>query len=315
MIRWLADGTLDHLRDVAEWPDLGSRYELKGRLGRGGMGAVYVAYDRTLEREVAVKVLDRSQPDDRAIAQLQNEAKILARLEHPGIVPVHDAGALSDGRVFYVMKRVRGAPLNEALAADASTGQRLDVFLRICDAVAFAHAQGVVHRDLKPDNVMLGAFGEVLVMDWGIAASLADGGVSAVVAGTPGFMPPEQAAGAAGADARADVFALGALLEVMLPGAFAPFGAAQGAPSLGRGARALAAIARRARATNPADRYGSVDALAKEVERFRDGDPVQAYRESLIERLARVYARYRIPIILVAVYMVVRVILLLWLRV
>ena len=290
MSRWLANGTLDHLRDVAEWPDLGPRYEVKGRLGRGGMGAVFEAYDRTLDREVAVKVMD----------QAGGEAKVLAHLEHPGIVPVHDAGTLPDGRVFYVMKRVRGARLHEALSSETSIAQRLDLFLRVCDAVAFAHAQGVVHRDLKPENVMLGAFGEVLVMDWGIATAIGARSNGEVVAGTPGFMPPEQAGGAAPADARSDVFALGALLESMLPRSMP---------------RPLAAIARRARASSPAERYASVEAMAKEVTRFRDGEPVDAYRENMFERLARIYRRYRVPIILVLVYMVVRVILLLWLRV
>jgi serine/threonine protein kinase len=296
MTRWLADGTLDHLRDVAEWPDLGPRYEVKGRLGRGGMGTVFEAYDRTLAREVAVKVMDHS----------AGEAKVLAQLEHPGIVPVHDAGTLPDGRVFYVMKRVRGARLNDALSPGTSIAQRLDLFLRVCDAVAFAHAQGVVHRDLKPDNVMLGAFGEVLVMDWGIAASVDGPPDQDVVAGTPGFMAPEQADAAARVDARTDVFALGALLDAMLTAN----------PERSRGVpRPLGAIARRARATNPADRYASAAAMAKEVERFRDGEPVEAYRENVFERLVRIYNRYRVPIILVLVYMVVRVILLLWLRV
>lgn len=290
MSTWLANGTLDHLRDVAEWPDLGSRYEVKGRLGRGGMGAVFEAYDRTLDREVAVKVMDHP----------GGEAKVLAHLEHPGIVPVHDSATLPDGRVFYVMKRVRGARLNEALSPDTSIPQRLDLFLRVCDAVAFAHAQGVVHRDLKPENVMLGAFGEVLVMDWGIATTLGGQPHDAMVAGTPGFMAPEQARTAATIDARTDVFALGALLEAMLP-AEVP--------------RPLAAIARRARADEPSGRYATVEAMAKDVERFRDGEPVDAYRENLFERTARIYARYRLPIILVLVYMVVRVVMLLWLRV
>jgi serine/threonine protein kinase len=288
---WIANRTLDHLRDVAEWPDLGARYEVRGRLGRGGMGAVFEAYDRTLDRDVAVKVMDRA----------GSEAKVLAHLEHPGIVPVHDAGTLADGRVFYVMKRVRGERLNDALSPATSTAQRLDLFLRVCDAVAFAHAQGVIHRDLKPENVMLGAFGEVLVMDWGIATwGGAEAPPSGAVAGTPGFMAPEQAAGADVIDARADVFALGALLDAML------------VPPI---PRPLAAIARRARAARPHERYASVEALAKDVERFRNGEPVEAYRENLFERLARIYGRYRVPIILVLVYMVVRVILLLWLRI
>src|SRR4029453_2350890 len=134
-------------------------------------------------------------------ARLLNEARILARLEHPAIVPIHDAGTLADGRVFSVMKLVRGARLGEALKRGSSVAQRLELVLRICDAVSFAHAHGIVHGDLKPDNVMLGSFGEVLVIDWGVAALLDRRSTDPVVAGTPGFMAPEQAAASGGVDA------------------------------------------------------------------------------------------------------------------
>jgi serine/threonine protein kinase len=164
---WLGDAAVAHLRDVAEWPDVGERYEITRRLGRGGMGIVYAAHDRVLRREVAIKVLNEVGAEA-AVERLLAEAQILARLEHPGIVPVHDAGALADGRVFYVMKLVRGDRLDAAIAA-RTLNERLDIFLRICEAVAFAHAHGIVHRDLKPENVMLGPFGEALVMDWGVA--------------------------------------------------------------------------------------------------------------------------------------------------
>ena len=300
MTAWLGDATLTHLRDVAEWPDLGERYEVTGRLGRGGMGVVYAARDRSLDREVAVKVLDAAGDHDDAAARLRAEAQILGRLEHPGVVPVHDVGTLPDGRVFYVMTRVRGVRLDEALGADASTGERLEVFLRICDAVSFAHAQGIVHRDLKPANVMLGRFGEVLVMDWGVAKVLDASRKDEAVVGTPGYMAPEQSAGdVSGVDARADVFALGVILQGML----------SESP-----AKALAAIAKRAQAPALAERYPSVEALARDVGRFRNGEPVDAYRESLVERLVRVYRRYEIPVLLVAAYMMMRVILLLWPR-
>jgi eukaryotic-like serine/threonine-protein kinase len=232
---------------------------------------------------------------------LQEEARILGRLEHPGIVPVHDAGTMADGRVFYVMKLVRGARLDAALERHASLVERLELFMRICDAVSFAHAQGVVHRDLKPANVMCGQFGEVLVMDWGVAKVLGRGDASdEPVVGTPGFMAPEQTRGdGAGIDARADVYALGVMLAAMLP---AP------AP------RALAAIAAKASAEAIEQRYPTVAALARDLGDFRDGESVAAYRESIFERLGRVYQRYRIPILLVVAYMVMRVVLLLWSR-
>jgi hypothetical protein len=226
------------------------------------------------------------------------EAQILARLEHPGIVPVHDAGALADGRVFYVMKLVRGDRLDAAIAA-RTLNERLDIFLRICEAVAFAHAHGIVHRDLKPENVMLGPFGEALVMDWGVAKVAGAQTDGAAVAGTPGYMAPEQERDARSVDARADIYALGVILESMLPDT---------------AHKALVAIARHARAAQVEQRYADVSMLVRDVNQFREGAPVDAYRESPLERLARVYRRHRVPITLVLVYMVVRVILLLWFR-
>ena len=294
MSTWLPDNTLAHLRDVAEWPELSERYEVTERLGRGGMGVVYAARDRVLDRDVAIKVLDAPNPDAQLAQRLREEAKILGRLEHPGIVPVHDAGTLPDGRAFYVMKLVRGDRLDRALGVEASLGQRLERFLRICDAVSFAHAQGIVHRDLKPENVMIGSFGEVLVMDWGVA-TLLESGDDNVVVGTPGFMAPEQSRGVA--DTRADVFALGAILTAMLPTPIP---------------RALGAIAARAQADSLHHRYATVSELAADVVRFRDGQKVDAYRESPAERLARVYRRHRLPILLVVAYMAMRVVLLLW---
>jgi len=172
---WLSDGALDRLRAGAGAPDLaGTRYRLVRRIGRGGMGTVYLAEDVTLSRRVALKVLDRPDLDGYLAARLVREAHILARLEHPGIVPVHDVGTLPDGRFFYTMKLVRGDRLDHHLRGNGSLQERLRLFVRICDAVAFAHAHGVLHRDLKPENVMIGPFGEVLVMDWGVAKILSD---------------------------------------------------------------------------------------------------------------------------------------------
>jgi serine/threonine protein kinase len=178
---------------------------------------------------------------------------------------------------------------------------RLALFARVLDAVQFAHAHGVVHRDLKPENIMVGAFGEVLVMDWGVAQA---GPVAAdadrIVVGTPGFMPPEQAAGAPEVDVRADVFALGAVLASVLD---------DPAPA------PLVAIARKAQSAEPAARYQTVAELAADLTRFRDREPVSAYQEPLGERLLRIYRRYELPILLVLAYMVMRVTLLLWARV
>jgi serine/threonine protein kinase len=304
----ISEPALDRLSAMFRGPDVaGTRYEIVSVLGRGGMGVVYLARDSALDREVALKVVDRPSADDETIERLAREARILARLEHPGIVPVHDFGQLPDGRLFYAMKRVRGDRLDRWITDGHDLGERLGVFLRVCEAVAFAHAHGVIHRDLKPENIMVGQFGEVLVLDWGVAADVGrDLGLGirdldahsdsepGTIVGTIGYMAPEQARGDADVDHRADVFALGALLRAM----------ASAAP--------LAAIARKARSADPVARYQDVPALAADVSRFLAGHAVEAHRERLLDRLARTGRRYRVPIGLVLTYLVVRI-LMLWL--
>jgi serine/threonine protein kinase len=343
-MRWIPDSTVARLRRVAEWPDLAdTKYRLLEELGRGGMGTVYLAEDTVLGRKVALKVVATVASDPPTAERMLREARIIARLEHPGIVPVHDAGALPDGRIFYAMKRVEGKRLDE-LAAGASLPDRLRIFERVCEAVAFAHAHGVLHRDLKPENVMVGNFGEVLVMDWGVAKILdvagegpaAAGGdaspsetAEGTVVGTLSYMAPEQAEARAERISRAtDVYALGALLYFLLTRR-APFeGAAAESRLRGDAAaaaepprrldpsipRPLEAIAIRAMAAEPGERYGSAEALAAEVSRFLDGERVLAYRESLRERATRIFSRYRTPILLVAAYLVMRTLLLLYSR-
>jgi serine/threonine protein kinase len=330
-VTWLSDATVDRLRAVHDWPDLaGTRYEALGVLGKGGMGTVYRARDRDLQREVALKVMGPAETGDGAVARLRHEARVLARLEHPGLVPVHDIGTLPDGRLFYVMRLVRGKRLDEHAREERSLPALLRLFERVCEAVAFAHAQGVLHRDLKPANVMVGPFGEVLVLDWGLAKhvsnlgpSLApdvppeDGGASApaladaptrtqrgTVMGTPGFMAPEQAKGEVdGVDQRADVYALGALLRFLLDAR------PEAAP------RPLRAIAAKAAAVDRAERYSTVAALAKDVSRFLSAEPVDAHREGMAERLFRLLSKHRVPVALVAAYLVMRVLLALFARI
>ena len=310
----LDDATLVRLRDALREPDLsGTRYRLLGPVGSGGMGTVYAVEDTELGRRVGLKILDLE--DAEVEARLRREASVLARLEHPGIVPVHDVGRLIDGRAFYTMKLVQGEQLDRYAAREHPLPERLRVFLRVAEAVAFAHARGVLHRDLKPQNVMIGPFGEVLVLDWGLAKVLddprpgANGGAAArlrlpgdtgegAVLGTPGFMAPEQqAGGSAAVDARADVFSLGALLQWL---------AEERPPA------ALRAIARKAMEHLPSDRYPSVEALAADVERFLDGAAVSAYPEGLLRRAARVAARHRIALGLVAAYLLGRGLILLF---
>ena len=286
----ISDRVLDRLREAAAWPELDARYAITGVAGRGGMGTVYVARDQVLDRDVAVKVLDLADQKGVRAARLRKEAGILARLDHPGIVPIHDAGTLPDGRTFYVMKLIQGRRLDALLVAHPSLSDRLNTFARVLDAVAFAHAQGVVHRDLKPENVMVGNFGEVYVMDWGVAQDRqADG--EPVVVGTPGFMPPEQEHPTHRVDARADIFALGAMLaHVAGPAAPSP----------------LKAIAEKARRPDVADRYQDVTSLAADLARFRNQESVEAHRESVTERAVRLYRRYELPILLLVAYVVMR---------
>ena len=193
------------------------------------------------------------------------------------------------------MKFVKGRAIDEA-AAEPALVDRLALFDRVLETVAFAHAHGIVHRDLKPSNVLVGEFGEVYVMDWGVAQSDFLPEAESVIVGTPGFMAPEQAMEAA-VDARADVYALGALL-LAIAGTDPP--------------RALAAIAARARAQNRADRYPDVLAFAADIHRFRRGLAPTAHRESVGERLLRLYRRYELPVLLVLAYILMRAALLLW---
>jgi serine/threonine protein kinase len=329
----LPEHALAHLQQVLRTPEsAGERYTLHEPVGQGGMGTVYRASDRALGRDVAVKVLRGDVADAEAAVRLEREARILARLEHPGIVPVHDVGTLGDGRVFYVMKLVRGRRLQE-FAGAAPRSDVLRVVLRVCETVGFAHAHGVVHRDLKPSNIMVGAFGEVLVLDWGIARVVGTGRAAApgearpglpapassgdplpalhgvpepdtapgTVLGTPGFMAPEQARGEpALVDARTDVYGLGAILRAVV----VREGDGRGVP------RPLEAIWTRALSPDPAARYPSAADMAADITRFLDAQPVAAYREPLTERAGRVFRKYQTAILLVLTYLAVRLLFL-----
>ena len=340
-MKFLSDKALERLRAAADEPDLAeTRYRLIARVARGGMGVVYAAEDEKLERRVALKVLDVPGTDAELANRLIREARVLAKLEHPGIVPVHDVGTLPDGRVFYTMKFVEGQRLDKYIETVPSVPDRLRIFLRICDAVAFAHAHRVLHRDLKPANVMVGTFGEVLVMDWGLAKILqgqaeADSPNTAqsetviekpapalkecvatevsvitghgTVMGTPGFMSPEQARGdVQHLDARSDIFSLGALLRFLVTGR----GATGNLPPQ----RPLQAICSKATAERPQDRYAGVPEFAADVSRYLDGLPVGAHSETLLEKAGRFYRKYRFFILLIAAYLVMRLAILLFMH-
>ncbi len=236
-------------RGLPEVLPLPPRYELVGLIGRGGVGAVYRCRDRELGRDLALKVLlEEHQGLPERVTRFVREAQVCSQLQHPAIVPVYEVGHLADGLPYFTMKLVEGRTLAQCLADPANSaadlGRWLGAFGQICQAVAFAHSKGVLHRDIKPHNVMLGAFGEVLVMDWGMAKVLTEASDGAphspddpgaaptvcaagpsqptendVAMGTPGYMPPEQARGEIDRlDARCDVFALGAVLCEVLTG-------------------------------------------------------------------------------------------------
>src|SRR6266446_179778 len=152
-MKWLSDAAVDRLRAAADTPDLsGTRYVLVEKLGEGGMGGVYRVEDTALGRQVALKAIRVVDSGGEFAARLLHEARIIAQLEHPGIVPVHEVGTLPDGRVFYTMKLVQGWRLDQYTVEAGGVSERLRTFQKICEAVSFAHAHSVLHRDLKPQN-------------------------------------------------------------------------------------------------------------------------------------------------------------------
>lgn len=289
------------------------RYRDRGVVGAGGMGEVHVALDQHLGREVAHKILHRDTPH-RLREALAREARITARLEHPGIVPVYDAGTSADGEPWYTMRLIRGRSLWLLLTEATTPAARqalLRPFLAVCEAVAYAHAQRVVHRDLKPSNVMLGSFGEVQVVDWGLAVELdeAEPPPARAPAGTAAYMSPEQAEGAA-PDPRDDVYSLGAMLHELVTGR--PLYAeatpeavlerlrarrldlsALDAPGVPRD---LATIVRTALALRAAYRYPEAGALAADLLRYLDGGRVGAHEYKPTELLLRAVRALRVPL-------------------
>jgi serine/threonine-protein kinase len=312
----------------------------------GGLGAVFVALDTELHREVALKQLLDQHADDAVSRQrFLLEAEVTGGLEHPGIVPVYGLGTYADGRPFYAMRLIRGDSLKEAVAAfhgDAALKrnrgnrslalrQLLRRFTDICNAIDYAHTRGVLHRDIKPGNVVVGKHGETLVVDWGLAKTLgraepgsrsgertlvpssASGSASTVpgsTLGTPAYMSPEQAAGdLERLGPRSDVYSLGATLYCLVTGKPAFEGDVaeviravqngkfppprQVEPSIDR---ALEAVCVKAMALEPADRHATARALAEDVERWMADEPVSAWREPRHRKVVRWLTRHRVGV-------------------
>jgi serine/threonine-protein kinase len=263
------------------------RYAITDELGRGGMGEVFLAVDHQMNREVAIKRMRAKDPSDRAIARFMREARVQGRLEHPAIPPVHELGRDPSGRPYFAMKRLQGRTLASILASGDATRERLlRAFCEVCLAVELAHTRGVLHRDLKPQNILLGEFGEVYVLDWGVAKLVGDSldedlaGVSGecdgvhtevgAMIGTPAYMSPEQKEGRADIDARTDVFALGIVLGEIL--AAAP---KRDVPP------ELEVLCAEAKQAERAARPGSARALGDRVQAYLDGDRDLARRTEL----------------------------------
>ena len=306
-----------------------TKYIYEKEIGRGGMGAVFSTVDQDVRRKVAMKVMLPSATSNPAhIKRFLEEAQITGQLEHPNIVPVHEIGIDEESKIYFTMKLVRGENLesiidkiaggNQTYAQKYSLGVLLQIFMKVCDAIAYAHSKGVLHRDLKPENIMIGDFGEVLVMDWGLAKVLGREDIHAPearvldtdkanplhtmegqVMGTPSYMSPEQAQGKISElDERSDIFSLGGILYKILT---------HHAPYKGKNAREalemarkrmlqppdiraprsaipaeLTAICMKAMARNKDERYASAEELKNDIQRYLDGRSVSAKRDNLL---------------------------------
>jgi eukaryotic-like serine/threonine-protein kinase len=326
------------LATTAYVPESRDRYTLSRLHATGGIGRVWLAHDPSLGRDVALKELRPETAGNSAVwARFLKEAQITGQLEHPGIVPIYEVGKRPDDQApFYTMRFVRGRTLAEAVAgyhrkrAEGQAGplelrELLGAFVGVCNAVAYAHSRGVLHRDLKPQNVVLGDFGEVIVLDWGLARRMdraeadsdlpevsalgaAAGTMQGQVLGTPAYMAPEQADGRVDQLGPAtDVYGLGAVLYEVLAGR-PPFAGADTAVvlrqvvnepparpgTLAAGTpRALEAVCLKALAKKPAARYPAAKALAAEVQRWLADEPPSAYREPWAARAGRWTRRHR----------------------
>ncbi|MHC5038294.1 MAG: protein kinase domain-containing protein, partial [Planctomycetota bacterium] len=323
--------------DSIAGPASEKRYGILGEIARGGMGAIVKLVDNDIRRPVAMKVILGDDVNER-VDRFVEEAQVTGQLEHPNIVPVHELGLDPEGKVYFTMKLVKGESLDTIIDAIADKNadavrkyplsHLLQIFLKVCDAIAFAHSKGVIHRDLKPENVMVGRFGEVLVMDWGLAKvwereDMAEEDLvetirsekevgktlSGEVMGTPSYMPPEQASGKVDLiDERSDVFALGAMLykiltheapytgrdvgEVLRQAVRCAYKAPRVRSPWNRIPKELQSICLKAMRARREDRYGSVEAMVEDIGAHLDHRPVSAHGSGLLTRFLRFVQRH-----------------------
>jgi len=325
-------------------PEAEGRYQLLTELGRGGIGRVVVGFDLHLGRTVACKELMLAysatglsgSERDPSVLRFLREARVTGQLEHPSIVPIYELGHRADGTLYYTMKRVRGSTLGHRLSMAETLADRLSFLpslLDVANAIAYAHSRGVIHRDIKPDNVMLGEFGETVVLDWGLTKvrgeddligptirafmksspssvdGLSDSSTQdGEIMGTPAYMSPEQAGGdIERVDERSDVWSLGAVLFELLTGR-APFknetaertiaevaeGVVPGVLELEpRAPKELATIANKALSRRPVDRYPDARAFVKDLQAFLSGARVSAHRYSAWELVKKFFREHR----------------------
>ena len=318
-----------------------SRFRIVRTHAKGGLGEVFIAIDEELHREVALKEIQSHRADHpESQLRFRFEAEVTGGLEHPGIVPVYGMGQYPDGRPYYAMRFIHGESLREAIKRyhaiedPARRGfelrQLLGKIVAVCHAMEYAHSRAILHRDIKPHNIMLGPFGETLVVDWGLARSIDGDGrgdphaASAHVTplrprsgsgtamtrlgsviGTPQFMSPEQASGEVERLGPAsDIYSLGATLYCLLVGE-APSRRSDATTKVREGQiptprqvrrdipKALEAICLKAMAPRPEDRYPSARALADDIERWLADEPVSVYREPLAARAGRWARRHK----------------------
>ncbi len=310
-----------------------SKYAIDGELARGGLGRILRGWDRRLDRPVAIKVALHDGVEARV--RFMREVAITARLQHPAIVPVYEAGCWPGGEPFYAMKLISGCSLKEAIAEKKTLDERLSLLpnvIAVAEAVAYAHSVGIIHRDLKPANILVGPFGETVVIDWGVAREASEATPTAssedtlppgwkppadaqaltetgAVLGTPAYMPPEQASGAP-VDMRADVYAIGAILYHILAG-IAPYDGGRCTEVVARVLLyppervelrepgvplELADIVRKAMARAPEERYASAMELAEELKRFQTGQLVGAHHYTSGALARRWVRRHRVPV-------------------
>jgi WD40 repeat protein len=308
------------------------RYTLFGEVARGGLGRILRAHDAHLDRPVALKEL--LEPSNEARARFLTEAHITARLQHPSIIPIYEAGVWSTGEPFYAMRLVSGRSLKEVISGTKTLAERLALLphvLAAAEAVAYAHSQHVIHRDLKPDNILVGEFGETVVIDWGLGKDLsrqeasaspsaapgagagprADEGltVDGTVMGTPAYMPLEQAGGHP-VDERADVYALGAILYHLLAGvrpyegesAWDVVRQVMSGPPVPLSERRkgipqeLLTLVSKAMARSPSERYRTAREMVEDLRRFQTGQIVGAHQYTRLQLLQRFVRRYRVAV-------------------